>query len=129
MNAATECAGTLLIADDNAAVLSMLTVMLERLDYRVLAAKNGVEAVDLFHRNQDAIDLMVLDVVMPKLSGADAALRIREKRPELPLLFISGYADHALQQKIKVLDDYHMIPKPLSIAFLGHTIRTLLGKQ
>lgn len=117
---------TILVADDSPAILSMLCKMLEQLGYRVIAATDGIEAVDLFEQERDLIDLLLFDVMMPKMSGSEAALRIREQNPEVPLLLISGYWDDVQRQGMQELGDFHLISKPLSIAYLGLTINSLL---
>jgi len=124
----TEGNETILIADDNAALLSMLQVMLERLGYRVVAAKDGEEAVDLFEKEPSLIDMLLLDVIMPKMNGTDAAVKIRSKRPEIPLLFLTGYKDELTDEEFERLGDYTVIPKPLSIAYLGQKVQELLNK-
>lgn len=117
---------TVLVADDNAALLSMLCVMLKKLGFRVLAAKNGEEAVELFEKEKASIDMLMFDVVMPEMNGCDAAFAIRQERPDLPLLFITGYKDVVPKKDFDRLGDYRIIPKPLSIAYLGEEIRKLL---
>jgi len=67
--------------------------ILEGAGYRVLVAENGEQAVERFFSHAGEVALAVLDVVMPRLAGPDAADRIRALRPELPVLFTTGYSD------------------------------------
>jgi CheY-like chemotaxis protein len=98
--APTPCQGheTILLADDEALVRNLGRTILQRYGYRVLLAKDGEEAVEVYRRERDQIDLVVLDLTMPRLSGRDACRRLREAYPEVRVLYASGYsADHALR--------------------------------
>lgn len=123
-----ESVETILVADDNPAVLSMLQVMLERLGYRVVTAKDGEEAFDLFEKEQQSINMLLFDVIMPKMNGCDAAFKIRGQRPDIPLLFLTGYKDELADEEFERLGEYTMIPKPLSIAYLGQKVQEMLHK-
>jgi CheY-like chemotaxis protein len=83
---------TLLIAEDEPGVRSAVVGLLESAGYRVLVADNGEDAVRLFEAHAQEVALLLLDMVMPKLGGPPAARRIRESRPDIPVVFMSGYA-------------------------------------
>jgi len=82
---------TVLLADDEETVRSVGRRVLERAGYRVMTASDGKEAVEIFEARADDIDLVLLDMTMPRLSGAEAYARIRSIRPEVPTLLSSGY--------------------------------------
>jgi CheY-like chemotaxis protein len=84
---------TILIADDEPGIRSLLTVVLRSAGHRVMAAANGVEAVAVFRSYADAIDLAVIDLIMPVMDGRQAIQRIRESRPNVPIICMSGYSE------------------------------------
>ena len=83
---------TLLVAEDEASIRELMTHTLRALGYTVLAADDGAEAVALFARHPSAIDLVILDVVMPRLSGPEALARMVAENPAIKAVFISGHA-------------------------------------
>ena len=89
--------GTILLAEDEELVRGLAVRVLTRAGYRVISACDGEEAVRLFNERADEIDLALLDVLMPKMSGQAACDLIRQRRPDVPVLFTSGYTrDHLL---------------------------------
>ena len=87
----TPSAGTILIGDDEAPVLRVLQRILKRSGYAVLSAVDGQEAVDVFQAHDGTVDLVILDVTMPRLSGVEAATRIRALAPDIKIMVSSGY--------------------------------------
>jgi PAS domain S-box-containing protein len=86
---------TILLADDEAALRNLALAILQRRGYQVLLAEDGLQAVELYRANRDRIDLVILDLTMPRLSGRDAFHQIRQLNPEVRVLFASGYSpDH-----------------------------------
>lgn len=81
-----------LVADDEPVVRKLTERMLRQLGYQVVGASDGEEALRAFEKAPDAFDLVVLDVVMPKLKGPEALARMRTIRPELKALLVSAYA-------------------------------------
>jgi len=88
---ATGGTETVLVAEDDPSVRSLLVDMLTRAGYTVLAADDGVQALELFTAHRDEVDLVLLDAVMPRLGGPGALERMRALRPELPALLSTGY--------------------------------------
>jgi two-component system, cell cycle sensor histidine kinase and response regulator CckA len=94
----TEVGGgreTILLAEDDAGVRQVTQRILEKAGYRVLVAESGNEAIATFHAHIAEIDLLLLDVVMPGLNGAEVCEQARRERPELPVIYASGYSDAA----------------------------------
>lgn len=80
----------ILIVDDNPNMSSLLAEMLEVFEYESIRAADGLEAIDKIE--QDDFDLVITDMRMPKMSGLDLLQKIKEKRPDMPVVVISGYA-------------------------------------
>src|SRR5439155_13859736 len=87
---------TVLLVEDEGAVRTLARDVLRRHGYVVLEARHGLDALRVAERHQDAIHLMVTDVVMPHMSGRDLSQRLAEVRPAMKVLFVSGYTDQAV---------------------------------
>ncbi len=118
-----EC---ILLVDDEMQVLAITSDVLSSLGYKVLTATNGQEAVDLFKRAPDDIDLVVLDVVMPMMGGVAACQNMRRIRPDIQVLFSTGYdKEQSLDKELSIISA-DIISKPISIAELSQAIRRKL---
>jgi nitrogen-specific signal transduction histidine kinase/ActR/RegA family two-component response regulator len=93
-----SAAGTILLVDDEGMIRQLGRVVLESAGYTVLEAEDGVEAVDVFRREHPRIDLVILDLTMPRLSGRDAFRQIQEIDPAARVLFSSGYSADDLSE-------------------------------
>jgi len=117
---------TLLIADDHEGLREMACTALENCGYHVLRAVDGEEAVQLFRKHSLEISLAILDIVMPKLSGREAAARMRETRADLPVIFTTGYsADNEGLTKV-VEGGGIVLQKPYDPKKLAQRVRQLL---
>ena len=87
---------TVLIADDEDSVRKLVMAVLATNGYTVLEARNGKEALDLYHGNRQRIDLVLTDVVMPEMNGFELGQRVSELDPSRKLLFMSGYRDNQM---------------------------------
>ena len=99
--------------------------MLKKLGYEVVGAGDGEEALLLFEKEPDAYDLVVLDVIMPKLKGPEALMRMREIRPHLKAILVTGYAGPSPPDVAKV----PLLQKPFTAAQLGKEIHLLAASQ
>jgi len=118
---------TILVAEDEESLRYLASTVLERLGYTVILAEDGLEAVNLFRANQSRIDLVILDLVMPRLSGRDAFERMRAIRPDLRALFVTGYDDAAVVPGVDALiSGAHLLQKPYRVDMLGLRVRELL---
>ena len=102
----------ILLAEDDPAVREVTRSILEQQGYMVIEAANGRQAVDLFRDRHDEITLVVLDALMPELNGGQALAAIREIKPEIRALFMSGYAREIISGKMVIPEDAFFISKP-----------------
>jgi two-component system cell cycle sensor histidine kinase/response regulator CckA len=120
---------TILLAEDDRAVREMITSVLTHSGYRVINAADGQEAIGRFTEHADDIDLVVLDVIMPKKDGRDVYDAITPIKPDVVVLFISGYAADILQRKGIYGDGIEFVSKPVSPREILRKIRYLLDKK
>ena len=115
---------TILVVEDDAIVRMLIVDVLEELDYKVLEADGSEQALEILVATARHIDLMMTDVGLPGMDGRELALEARKMRPELPILFASGYAE-----SIDVPDGMHVIGKPFSIDELRDKVKGILVTQ
>jgi signal transduction histidine kinase/HAMP domain-containing protein/ActR/RegA family two-component response regulator len=116
---------TVLVAEDEEGVRGVVTRILSRNGYTVLAASSGSEALDLFTRQTDAIDIVLTDVIMPGMSGKDLTDRIGELQPGVPILYMSGYEDSTISRH-GVLEGKGYLRKPFTATELLREIQRTL---
>jgi two-component system, cell cycle sensor histidine kinase and response regulator CckA len=117
--------GTILVVEDEDMVRNVAERALARHGYTVLTAAHGEEALEVLAANGE-IDLLVSDVVMPTMDGPTLVRHARERFPDLPILFMSGYAEEQLRKSID-LDRVHFLPKPFSVKQLAEAVRDVLA--
>ena len=120
---------TILVAEDDDMVRNLTTRILRRAGYTVLTADNGESAVELFSSRKDEIDLLLLDVVMPKLGGHAAYMRIKEMSPDLGVIFASGYAQDGVHTDFILNAGLDLIEKPYVPSSLLGAVRKALDSQ
>jgi len=120
---------TILVLDDEADVRKMVAAMLTSNGYKVLTAENGDNAIKAFKKSKQPIDLLLLDVVSPGLSGPMVADRIAELQPGLRVLFMSGYGSTNVVQRYVVEKGYALLPKPFTEPQLAKKVREALETQ
>jgi two-component system, cell cycle sensor histidine kinase and response regulator CckA len=119
---------TILLAEDNEGLREAASEMLGKLGYRVISASNGAEAVQLFSKNHDEFDLIILDVVMPKVSGPAAFSLMAAVRPDLRVIFSTGYTAEAASLNSLMEQGASILQKPYSLKNLGQTVRANLDR-
>jgi PAS domain S-box-containing protein len=92
--------GTVLLAEDEEGVREVVGRMMERMGFRVLPAQDGVAALEALERNGDTVTAVLLDVSMPRMGGSEVLRRIRQRRPELPVILMSGYTEQEVASKL-----------------------------
>ncbi|MBP6715796.1 MAG: response regulator [Acidobacteria bacterium] len=117
---------TLLVVEDDSTILTLVSQVLARLGYRVLSASDGPSALEMYGAPDVPIDLLLTDVVMPRMSGRELALRLLERRPGLKVLYASGYTADAIVQHGVLDPQVEFIQKPYTPASLAARVRLVL---
>ena len=116
---------TVLLVEDELSVRTLAGEVLRRLGYVVIAAAHGDEALRLASQHPDEIHLMVTDVVMPRMNGRELADRLRLSRPEIKMLFMSGYTDHVVMQR-DLAPGVAFLQKPFTPEVFARKVRLVL---
>ncbi len=120
---------TILLAEDDAIVRKMVMDILTLGQYAVIPACDGEEAYNLFLQHEAEIDMVITDVVMPRMNGRQLGERCRLRNSETPILYMSGYVDKCLDPREAIKDRSDFIAKPFRPAeFLGR-VGKLLGRE
>jgi two-component system cell cycle sensor histidine kinase/response regulator CckA len=122
-------AETILLVEDEDAVRSFSARVLRNKGYVVLEANSGEAALELLKDQLAVIDLLVTDVVMPRLDGPSLVRQVREKRPELKVIFISGYTEDAFRKRLGEDGGIEFLPKPFSLKQLAAKVKEVLGEE
>ena len=126
---------TILVAEDAEALRGLAKDVLEANGYTVLLAKNGEEAVKIYCANRERIDLLLLDVVMPRMGGAEAFEKIRDLGGDLPVIFMTGYSSETVQNRFVKQNELFVgaeatiIQKPYSVELIERKIRQVLNEH
>ncbi|MBV9881784.1 MAG: response regulator [Sphingomonadaceae bacterium] len=118
---------TVLIVEDEVMVRAVAERALARHGYNVLVAENGEAALEILQR-EEKVDLMISDVVMPTMDGPTTVRAARKLHPDLPILFISGYAEEQLRKSIDIAN-VSFLAKPFSVQQLAETVRDVLQEK
>ncbi len=120
---------TILLLEDDPPLLELVRGMLETLGYNVLTATDGFEALEVEADYESEIDLLLSDVVMPTMGGFEAAEMIRDSRPDIKVVFMSGYPNRAGISNENVPENCQFLQKPVKPAHLAQTLRTELDSE
>lgn len=104
--------GTVLVAEDESAVRTLVRTILQRRGYTVLVGEDGADALHLLEQHEGRLDLVVTDVVMPRMNGRELADHVRALFPDMPVLFMSGYAEDAIVHHGVLEPGIHFVEKP-----------------
>jgi two-component system, cell cycle sensor histidine kinase and response regulator CckA len=119
---------TILVVEDDPSVRQLITATLTIHGYTTLEATDGRDGIDNFLKNKETIDLVLLDVVMPTMNGKEACEEIRKVRPDVKVIFMSGYTMDVLTQKGVEAEGADYVSKPLSSRPLLAKVREVLDK-
>ena len=119
--------GTILLVDDEDSVRSVAGRILAHLGYRTLLASNGFEALEIYRRERDRIDLVILDMIMPDMEGLEISRKLKEIDPAVKILLSSGDSLNGEAQKVLEAGARGFIQKPYRIATLSRQIAEILG--
>jgi two-component system cell cycle sensor histidine kinase/response regulator CckA len=124
----SEKVSTILLAEDEQGVRAFLEMALTRAGYRVIATPSGTDAVQRAADAADPIDLLISDVVMPGLSGPEAAEKLRKMHPQMRTLFLSGYSSHSALPDRVTADPASFLQKPFTVEALLAKVRERLTR-
>jgi CheY-like chemotaxis protein len=119
---------TVLVVEDEEIVRNVCVQILERLGYKVVQARNGVEALAVAQGFGDRIDLLLTDVVMPGMNGSELATQLVPHNPEMKVLFTSGYTDDAIVRHGVLDEGVSFIGKPYTPSALARKVREVFDK-
>jgi len=120
---------TLLVVEDEPSLRALVRAVLSRLGYHVLTAASGVEAREVWNRHRGQIQLLITDMVMPEgISGPELARWLRQKYPELKVIFTSGYSVDFDRRELQLEEGVNFLGKPFKTAHLAQTIRNCLDQ-
>ena len=120
---------TILVVEDESGVRELACAFLKVSGYAVLEAKDGLEALDVASQHQGKIDLVLADVVMPRMSGPDFLNRLKTIRPETKAILMTGYAEYSGSDSQQTSPQRQILQKPFSIASLVEKIREELSRE
>jgi CheY-like chemotaxis protein len=113
---------TVLVVEDETNLLTLLTDGLSRVGFRVLVAKDGLEAVELYQRHRNEIDLVLMDLGLPKLSGLDAVKRLKQVNSDIKIIVSTGYLEPELKTELMAAGVKDYIQKPYVVTDILRTI-------
>ena len=118
--------GTVLLVEDEDAVRSFAARALGQRGYHVLEATTGTEALEMFTSYNGDVDLVVSDVVMPEMDGPTLMKHLRSERPDVKIIFISGYAEDAFRRNLSDKEDFMFLQKPFDLKELAAAVKAAL---
>jgi len=119
--------GTVLLVEDEDPVRAVNSRALSARGYTVLEAASGLEALRLIEEHGTGIDVVVSDVVMPEMDGPTLLREIRKHRPDLKMIFVSGYAEDAFRKNLPEGEAFNFLPKPFSLKQLVETVKRTMA--
>ena len=122
-------AGTILLVEDEDAVRAFSSRVLRSKGYDVLEARSGESALEVLNNRAEPIDLLITDVVMPRVDGPTLVRQVRKDRPDLNVIFISGYTEDAFRKRLGQDTGIHFLPKPFSLKQLAGKVKEVMGEK
>lgn len=117
----------ILVVEDEIPMLNLLKKILNDAGYRVLTAKDGIEAIDVYSRHRDEVDLVLCDMALPKLGGWTVFLALRERNPNVRMILTSGYLDAKVRSDMMKGGVRDFIPKPYEPETIVRSVQLALG--
>jgi two-component system cell cycle sensor histidine kinase/response regulator CckA len=118
--------GTILLVEDEDAVRLFSARALRNKGYQVLEARSGEAALEIVGEHLAEIDLIISDVVMPRIDGPTMVKEVRSRRADLPVIFISGYAEDAFRRRIDAGEEVNFLLKPFTLKQLAAKVKEVL---
>jgi CheY-like chemotaxis protein len=119
---------TILVVDDQPDVMTLVSEALHMHGYQVMEASNAGSALLICEERKDKIDLLITDVIMPKMNGVQLVRRLWQLIPDLRVLFMSGYTHNIIEQQGDINPGQNFIQKPFNTANLLHMVRKVLDE-
>jgi two-component system, cell cycle sensor histidine kinase and response regulator CckA len=120
-------AGTVLLVEDEDPVRLFSARALRNKGYKVIEAKSGEGALEIINGGGEKVDLLITDVVMPKMDGPALIKEVRELLPEMKVIFISGYAEDSFRKRLGDDSEIHFLPKPFSLKQLAGKVKEVMA--
>ena len=120
---------TVLFVDDEDMIIEIAEELFEQLGYKVLIARSGKEAVEIYEKNKERIDIVLLDMIMPDMSGSDTYDRMKDIDPKVKVLLSSGYSINGQATEIMDRGCNGFIQKPFKMKELSQKLREILDKK
>ena len=121
--------GTVMLVEDEDPVRIFGARALRNKGYKVLEAKSGESALDLIRAAGEKIDLLITDVVMPRMDGPALVREVREMHPDMKVIFISGYTEDSFRQRLDSDSEIHFLPKPFSLKQLAGKVKEVISGE
>ena len=121
--------GTILLVEDEEGLRSLNARGLRSRGYSVIEASNGIEAMEALEEKDGAIDLVVSDVVMPEMDGPTLLKSMRDRNPDLKIIFVSGYAEDAFEKSLPENEQFAFLPKPFTLTQLVKAVKETMAPQ
>jgi PAS domain S-box-containing protein len=121
--------GTILVVDDDEAILKLTRIMLEKAGYKVVVAENGAEAIDIFRQNAGQIVAVLLDMTMPVMSGVETLKALRDLKPDVPVALTSGFTELEALARFPVKTVEAFVQKPYKAAHLLEKINKIVAES
>ena len=118
-----------LLVDDENMVIEGCREMLTKMGYHVSIARNGKDAIEIYKENQDNIDIVIIDMIMPELSGGETFERLKEMNPDINVLLSSGHIIDGKATEILERDCNGFIQKPFNSTVLSMKLREILDQK
>jgi two-component system cell cycle sensor histidine kinase/response regulator CckA len=119
---------TILLVEDEDAVRSFAARALKLRGYQVFEASGGEEALEIVKKNQDKIHLVITDVMMPNMDGPTLVRAVKRLRPDIQVIFMSGYAEETFRKNDEKAEDLHFLPKPFGLKQLAAKVKDVLSQ-
>ena len=123
----TDEQGTLLIVEDDPLMLRLMEKILSHYRYRVFAAADGEEAIEIYRRRKEEIDVVLLDIGLPRIPGWDVLVKLKAENPHVRVVIASGFLESAMKKTMHSTGVKHFIKKPYLIDDMVKILQSLVG--
>ena len=117
---------TILIVEDNSSARLALEALLDALGYKVIATADAAEALDAFSQQADTVDLLISDLILPQINGPELYDQLRQLRPGLPCIIMSGYPLEDESERLKRHGIHHWLQKPFNLRRLSEVVHEVM---